>query len=235
MKAERLAKLRELTIKLNLELETWKTFNEALTHRTYVTENPAKGLNDNQRLEFLGDAILGMIIAEYLFTVYQDKTEGDLTRMRAAVVCEQALGNQATQLKLGEYLLLGKGEELTGGRERISNLADAVEAIIGAVYLELGLDITRKLILQLLTGEIEMVAKGGYRDYKTMLQELIHRLYGDVVSYEILKESGPDHQKFYEAGVFLKGQLLAKGSGKSKKEAEQQAADKALKILNDKK
>ena len=235
MTEDRLIRLKELSKKLNLELDTWKVFNEALTHRTYVTENPSKGYNDNQRLEFLGDAILGMVIAEHLFTVYQDKTEGDLTRMRAAVVCEQALGKQAAKLELGEYLLLGKGEELTGGRERISNLADAIEAIIGAVYLELGLDMARNLVLFLLTEEIKMVAKGGYRDYKTMLQELIHRLYGDVVSYEILKESGPDHQKFYEAGVFLKGKILAKGSGKSKKEAEQQAADKALEILNTKK
>lgn len=235
MDKNHLNKLKELAENLQLELETWDTFNEALTHRTYVTENPSKGLNDNQRLEFLGDAILGMVVAEHLFTVYQDKTEGDLTRMRATVVCEQALGKQAARLNLGEYLLLGKGEEQTGGRERTSNLADAVEAVIGAVFLELGLDASRELVLFLLADEIKMAAKGAYRDYKTMLQELVHRLYEDVVNYEILKESGPDHQKFYEAGVFLKGKLLAKGTGKSKKEAEQKAAGKALQILEPKK
>lgn len=235
MHKNRLNKLKELAAKLHLGLQTWDIFNEALTHRTYVTENPSKGLNDNQRLEFLGDAILGMIIAEHLYMVYQDKAEGDLTRMRATVVCEQALGKQAARLGLGNYLLLGKGEELTGGRERTSNLADAVEAIIGAVFLELGLDASRKLVLFLLSQEIELVAKGGFRDYKTMLQELVHRLYEDVVSYEILNESGPDHQKFYEAGVFLRGKILAKGTGKSKKEAEQQAADRALEILESQK
>lgn len=224
----RLEKLQELAEKLAIKMNSWELLDEALTHRTYKAEHPGKSLKDNQRLEFLGDAVLGMIVAEYLFTNYHNKTEGDLTRMRAAVVCEAALAAQAIKFEIGEYLLLGKGEDQSGGRTRASTLSDAVEAVIGAVFLDQGLAAARELVLLLLEGEIEEAARGRNRDYKTMLQELVHKLYEDTVTYQILNESGPDHNKRYEAGVVFQGRVIAVGKGRSKKEAEQQAAEKAL-------
>lgn len=228
---KRLKQLHELAQKLSVEMDSWELFNEALTHRTYTAEHPNQKLKDNQRLEFLGDAVLGMVVAEYLYTYFPDKAEGDLTRMRAAVVCEAALARQALKLELGKYLLLGKGEALSGGRSRASTLSDAVEAIIGAVFLDRGLEKAKEMVLSLLKEEIEEVAQRGSRDFKTTLQELVHRLYGDVVTYDVIQESGPDHNKRYEMGVFIKGILVATGKGRSKKEAEQQAAEKALNKL----
>ncbi|NLL19909.1 MAG: ribonuclease III [Clostridia bacterium] len=227
----RLKKLQELAGRLAITMNSWELLNEALTHRTYKAEHPNQGLKDNQRLEFLGDAVLGMIVAEYLFGNFQDKAEGDLTRMRAAVVCEAALARQAARFDIGKYLLLGKGEEQSGGRTRPSTLSDAVESIIGAVFLDQGLAVARELVLLLLKEEIEEAARGRSRDYKTMLQELVHRLFEDAVTYEILKESGPDHNKRYEAGVVFRDRVIAVGKGRSKKEAEQQAAEKALEQL----
>lgn len=230
----RLKKLQEMVQELNIQVTNWELLNEALTHRTYTAEHPSQKLRDNQRLEFLGDAVLGMVIAEYLFATYQDKAEGDLTRIRAAVVCEPALARQALKLGLGKYLLLGKGEDLSGGRTRASNLADTVEAIIGAIFLDQGLNKARDIVLSLLAEEIEKAVQGGFHDYKTMLQELVHRLYDDGVTYEILKESGPDHDKRYEAGVIIRSRMVATGRGRSKKEAEQYAAQRALVIMEGK-
>lgn len=231
MMTRRWKQLHELAQKLSVEIDSWDLFNEALTHRTYTAEHPNQKLKDNQRLEFLGDAVLGMVVAEYLYAHFPDKAEGDLTRMRAAVVCEAALARQALKLELGKYLLLGKGEAMSGGRSRASTLSDAVEAIIGAVFLDQGLAKAKEMILSLLKEEIEEVAQRGSRDFKTTLQELVHRLYGDVVTYGVIHESGPDHDKRYEMGVFIKGILVATGKGRSKKEAEQQAAEKALNKL----
>lgn len=231
MMTKRLKQLQELAQKLSVEIDSWELFNEALTHRTYTAEHPNQKLKDNQRLEFLGDAVLGMVVAEYLYSHFPDKAEGDLTRMRAAVVCEAALARQALKLELGKYLLLGKGEALSGGRFRASTLSDAVEAIIGAVFLDKGLEKAKEMVLSLFKEEIEEVAQRGSRDFKTTLQELVHRLYGDVVTYDVMHESGPDHDKRYEMGVFIKGILVATGIGRSKKEAEQQAAEKALNKL----
>lgn len=231
MQAARLKNLQELAMKLSITMNSWELLNEALTHRTYTAEHPHEGLRDNQRLEFLGDAVLGMIVADYLFSRFPEKAEGDLTRMRAAVVCEAALARLALKLDLGKYLLLGKGEDLSGGRYRASTLSDAVEAIIGAVFLDQGLAKVKEMVLSLLREEIEEVAQKGHRDFKTALQELVHRLYEDVVTYDVIQESGPDHNKRYEMGVIIKGVLVATGQGRSKKEAEQQAAEKALSKL----
>ncbi|HHW07993.1 MAG TPA: ribonuclease III [Clostridia bacterium] len=231
MLAVRLKHLQELAEKLSVRMNAWELLNEALTHRTYTAEHPGQRLRDNQRLEFLGDAVLGMIVADYLFSRFPDKAEGDLTRMRAAVVCEAALARLAFKLDLGKYLLLGKGEDLSGGRYRASTLSDAVEAIIGAVFLDQGLEKTKEMVLAFLKDEIEEVAQRGSRDFKTALQELVHRLYEDVVTYDVIQETGPDHNKRYEMGVIIKGILVATGKGRSKKEAEQQAAEKALNKL----
>jgi len=172
-----------------------------------------------------------LVVGEYLYRNYPKKSEGELTKIRAAVVCETTLAKVAKKLRLGDKLLLGRGEELTGGRERPSILADAFEAVIAAIYLESGLSVAREFIIEHLASEIAEVVNSGFKDYKTMLQELVQKEHEDNVTYTILEESGPDHDKCFMAGVIWKNNLLAKGKGKSKKEAEQQAASKAIELL----
>ncbi|MDS1029915.1 ribonuclease III [Bacillota bacterium LX-D] len=229
MESKRETALRLLLDKFEIKLSNIATLNVALTHPTYVFENKALRLEHNQRLEFLGDAVLGLVVGEYLYQHFPKKPEGELTKIRAAVVCEAALAKVASQLGLGQLLLLGRGEEISGGRERNSILADAFEAVLAAVYLEAGLDQARKLAITMLQKEIDNVAQGDYGDYKTALQEIIQKNFDENVSYVILSESGPDHNKSFLAGIMFQGELIAKGVGKSKKEAEQKAAYKALK------
>jgi ribonuclease-3 len=207
-----------------------RLFKTALTHPSYLFENPKSGVENNQRLEFLGDAILDFVIAEYLYLKYPDRPEGELTKMRAAVVNESTLARIAQKIELGKELLLGKGEQVSGGRERPSILADATESVIGAIYLQYGLQEARRVILELLTPEIAEVAEGNYGDYKTTLQEKAQHDEAEV-SYQILAEEGPDHNKRFTAGVFLQGELRGKGVGRTKKEAEQKAAQQVLKEL----
>lgn len=199
---------------------------KALTHPSFSQEN--NGTENNQRLEFLGDAVLNLVVAEYLYQNYPDKPEGDLTRIRAKVVCEKALVKVASDLRIGDYIYLGRGEELSGGRKRNSILADTVEAVFGAVYLDQGLAYARSFILKYLAADIEEVAEGNFYDYKSQLQELVQSRSKDNVSYVILEESGPPHDKTFVAGVIYRQKLLARGTGKSKKEAEQKAAEKVL-------
>ncbi|ADI02060.1 MULTISPECIES: ribonuclease III [Syntrophothermus] len=201
---------------------------KALTHPSYSQENEA--VENNQRLEFLGDAVLNMVVAEYLYKNFPERPEGDLTRIRAKVVCEKALVKVANTLKVGEYLYLGRGEELSGGRKRNSILADTVEAVVGAVYLDQGLEYARDFILRYLAQDIHEVAEGNFYDYKSQLQELVQSRGKDNVTYAILEESGPAHDKTFIAGVFYRHKLLAQGVGKSKKEAEQKAAEKVLQM-----
>jgi len=231
MDEKRISTLQHLVDKFQLEIDDLNTLNTALIHPTFVFENKGLHLEHNQRLEFLGDAVLGLVVGEYLYRNYPHKPEGELTKLRAAVVCETTLAKVARKLGLGDMLLLGHGEELTGGRERPSILADAFEAVIAAIYLETGLDGAKKFIIKQLADEIVEVVNSGFKDYKTMLQELVQKEHEDNVTYTILEESGPDHDKSFVAGVLWKGNLLAKGKGKSKKEAEQQAAAKALELL----
>lgn len=216
-----------LAKRLGLEGAPNRLFIAALTHPSYVFENPQFGKENNQRLEFLGDAILDFIIAEYLFLNYPDRPEGELTKMRAAVVNETTLAHKAHDIGLGQELLLGKGEQVSGGRERPSILADAWEALIGAIYLQYGFQEVRRIILELLRPAINEVAEGNYGDYKTVLQEKAQREEIEV-NYQILAEDGPDHNKSFTAGVFLKGNLMGKGIGRTKKEAEQHAAKQVL-------
>jgi len=199
----------------------------ALTHPSFSQEKNCNG--NNQRLEFLGDAVLNMIVAEYLYNHFDKKPEGELTKIRAKVVCEKALLNVANQMKLGDYLLLGRGEEMSGGRKRRSILADAVEAVIGAVYLDQGYEAATRFVLDRLQSFIDDTAQGDYQDYKSRLQELVQGKNKQNVSYQITKECGPAHAKVFEAGVYYKDRLLAVGQGRSKKEAEQNAAEKVLK------
>lgn len=231
MKEERRHTLTELLTKIGLkEKVDLNKVHIALTHPSYLFEG---GIEEehNQRLEFLGDAVIGLIIAQYLYEKYPHKTEGELTKMRAAVICESSLARGAQRLELGSYLLLGRGEELMGGAKRSSNLADCFEAFIGALYLSLGPKKLKNIVLKTLCEEIMQAEKGKYGDYKTQLQEFIQRNPQNRLSYQIIKEDGPDHEKHFMAAVYLNEEELARGSGNTKKEAEQKAANLALEQL----
>lgn len=219
---------------INICFNRPELLERALTHPSYAAEHTG-GKNHNQRLEFLGDAILSSVIANYLYHHYPEQPEGQLTKMRAAVVCEPTLARLAARLKLGNYLRLGRGEELSGGRTRPSNLADALEALTGAIFLDQGWERVRDFIYNLFKEEIEKTARGFYPDYKTSLQELIQQQNNGRLQYVVLSESGPDHAKQFTSGVIWRGQMLGRGSGRSKKEAEQQAARAALEYLKNQK
>jgi len=202
-----------------------------LTHSSYANEQRGKAIS-NERLEFLGDSVLNLSVSNYLYNRFKDLTEGELTKLRASIVSEGSLVKIAEKIKLGEYLRLGKGEEITGGRRRNSILADAVEAVIGAIYLDGGFEKASDFILYYQIPEIDNSLNGkGLRDYKTELQELIQRDSDQEIHYHIIKESGPDHAKEFVAQVFHNGKVIGEGIGKSKKDAEQQAACQALKKI----
>ena len=197
-----------------------------LTHSSCANESRGK-LQSNERLEFLGDSILGMVVADHLYRNHPDLPEGELTRTRAALVCEESLVEVAAELNLGEYLRLGKGEESGGGRHRPSIQADAVEAVLAAVYLDGGIGSARKIIQRyILCREIEGL--NSSRDYKTALQELVQRESGQVLKYRLTGEEGPDHDKRFFVEVDLNGTPVGSGKGHSKKEAEQMAAKAAI-------
>ena len=201
----------------------------ALTHSSYANENRGKGLESNERLEFLGDSVLGMVTADFLFRTKPNLPEGDLTRTRAALVCEGSLVEVAQQLNLGSYLKLGKGEDAGGGRERPSIQADAVEAVIAAIYLDGGIGSARKFIQRFILDRGDVVAVS--RDHKTALQELVQRESGQVLEYRLLGATGPDHAKVFRVEVDLNGEAVGTGEGRSKKEAEQNAARAAIEKL----
>ena len=225
--------MQDLEKKLGYQFKNPALLSEALSHSSYANEHRAAKLNSNERLEFLGDSVLGFVTAEFLFTTHPELPEGDLTRIRAALVCEQSLYEVATsQLDLGRYLKLGRGEEAGGGRHRTSILADATEAVFAAVYLDSGIQAASELIHRvLLDVEREEVVEERRRDFKTALQELIQRQADQVLSYRMIGEQGPDHAKIFQAEVLLNGEPLGSGFGRSKKEAEQSAAKAALKTL----
>ncbi|CEP68359.1 Ribonuclease III [Moorella glycerini] len=221
--------LQQFLRRFHLDIDNLEGLNTALTHPTYAYEHQLP--HDNQRLEFLGDAVLGLVIATYLYREFPHLPEGDMTRMRAAMVCEASLAKVARQINLGELLLLGQGEEISGGRQRPSNLADALEAVIGSFYLAGGLKTAQDFILQIFTPALEILKDTGVIDSKSALQEFIQQRGPDNVTYKILEEWGPDHAKQYKAGVFYRNRLLATGEGHSKKEAEQEAARAALALI----
>jgi ribonuclease III len=203
----------------------------ALTHRSFAFEHGIDATNE--RLEFLGDSVLGLVVTDMAFEAFADMPEGELAKLRAAVVNAQALADVARSLGLGAMVRLGKGEELSGGRDKASILADALEAVFGAVYLDLGLDAVRRLIERLFRPLMEAYVRGeGDRDYKTILQELSSRELHTMPEYR-LEERGPDHEKEFTATVFLGGEALGAGVGKSKKEAEQKAAREAFDHISD--
>ena len=218
--------------KLGYTFQNTALLENALTHSSCANESRGK-LQSNERLEFLGDSILGMVVADHLYRNHPDLPEGELTRTRAALVCEESLVEVAAELNLGEYLRLGKGEESGGGRKRPSIQADAVEAVLAAVYLDGGIGSARKIIQKyILCREIEGITSP--RDYKTALQELVQRESGHVLKYRLVGSQGPDHAKRFFVDVDLNGTPIGSGEGHSKKEAEQMAAKAALTQLNKK-
>ena len=202
----------------------------ALTHSSYANENRERHLPDNERLEFLGDSILGFVVAEYLYRNFPDKPEGELTRIRADLVCERNLAEAAATVELGSYLLLGHGEEQGGGRKRDSIVSDAMESVIAASFMDGGFAAAKEIIDRLILSNIP---KGRLRnfDYKTAFQELVQRKKDQQIHYELTGESGPDHDKHFEVEVLLNGKAVGHGVGSSKKRAEQAAAEAAIEAL----
>ena len=217
--------MESLENRLGYRFRNRELLAEALNHSSYANEHRG-GLGSNERLEFLGDSVLGFVSAEYLFQGHPDLPEGDLTRMRAALVCEQSLYEVARELELGSYLKLGRGEEAGGGRERQSIRADATEAVFAAVYLDGGIEKARELIIRVLLSRGP--AAEERRDYKTTLQEVVQRRSGQALTYHMVAQSGPDHNKTFLFEVSLNGEAIGRGEGHSKKEAEQAAARDAL-------
>ena len=220
--------MKTLEEKLGYSFQNRALLENALTHSSCANESRGK-LQSNERLEFLGDSILGMVVADHLYRNHPDLPEGVLTRTRAALVCEDSLVLVAEELGLGEYLRLGKGEETGGGRNRPSIRADAVEAVLAAVYLDGGIGSARKIIQKyILSREVAGLTKP--RDYKTALQELVQRESGQVRAYRLVGEEGPDHNKRFFVEVTLNGKGVGQGSGRCKKEAEQMAAKAAIEM-----
>lgn len=222
--------MRGLEEKLGYRFRDRSLLEHAMTHSSYANEHRGQGLTSNERLEFLGDSVLGVIVAEHLFMEHPGMPEGELTRTRAALVCEGSLHEVAKSLELGRYLRLGRGEDAGGGRTRPSILADATEAMLAAVYLDGGMEAVRPIIQTLILNKER--EKAVDRDYKTALQELIQRTPGSVVSYRLVRESGPDHCRSFEMEASVDGKVVGMGAGRTKKEAEQMAARTALEKLN---
>lgn len=205
---------------------------QAIRHPSYVYEKDNPRVSDNQRLEFLGDAVINLAISNLLMESFPEMKEGDLSKYRASLVSENGLSCIALELELGDYLLLGKGEEQTDGRKKLSILSDALEALIGAIYLDGGFAEALRVIAKLFSPLLESISPGkSVNDFKTDLQEYSQEAFQSTPQYRLEKETGPDHNKTFYAGVYLKGDLMGKGKGKSKKEAEQNAAKEALACL----
>jgi ribonuclease-3 len=199
---------------------------KALTHSSYANEKKMEKYNHNERLEFLGDAVLEVCTSDFLFKEYLDKPEGDLTRLRASIVCEPTLAECARAIHLSDFLILGKGEETTGGRYRDSIVSDAFEAVIGAIYLDGGIEEAKKFIIRFVLNDIEN--KHLFYDSKTILQETVQKLYKKKVEYKLISEEGPDHDKKFNVQVLLEDTILGEGIGRTKRKAEQQAAYQAI-------
>ena len=222
--------IKDLEAALGYRFQNISLLQNALTHSSYANERWHNGLMSNERLEFLGDSVLGMVVAEFLYRSFPNRPEGELTRMRADMVCETTLAAIAHRLKLGDHLLLGHGEERLGGRTRDSILADAVESVIAASFLDGGMDAAKAIIQRFVLSEVP-VNKLHNADYKTALQELVQQKKHQSLSYVLTGESGPDHDKHFEVQVLLNGTVVGTGSGSSKKRAEQDAARIAIDAL----
>ena len=217
-----------LEAKIGYEFKDKALLQRALTHSSYANEHHHEK-QDNERLEFLGDSVLGFITAEYLFKNHKDLPEGELTKLRAYAVCEKSLFGFAKEIRLGDFIELSNGEEKTGGRERPSVLSDAFEALIAAIYIDAGIDRAREFVLEFI--EPCLNEKPNFKDYKTTLQEVIQKNHGDVLSYVLVEESGPDHDKCFKVEAHLNSNVIGTGIAGSKKKAEQEAARQALELM----
>ena len=222
--------IKDLETAIGYRFHNISLLQNALTHSSYANERWHNSLLSNERLEFLGDSVLGMLVAEYLFRNFPNRPEGELTRMRADMVCEQTLAAAANRIGLGTHLLLGHGEEQGGGRSRNSILADAMESVIAACFLDGGIEAALKIVQQFILVEVP-VTKLHNVDYKTRLQELVQQKKNQVLSYALVGQSGPDHDKKFDVEVSLNGAVVGSGSGSSKKRAEQDAARAAIEKL----
>ena len=221
--------LEQLEQKIGYTFKDKDLLKHAMMHSSYANEKHYDRTRNNERLEFLGDAVLELSTSEHLYQLYPKKPEGELTKLRASLVCESTLAFCSREIELGEYLLLGKGEELTGGRERPSIVSDAMEALIGAIYLDSGFASAKEFVVRFILNDIEH--KQLFFDSKTILQEMIQGQYADTLSYELLKEEGPDHNKSYEVRAMLGKTVLGNGVGRTKKAAEQEAAYQGILYL----
>ena len=222
--------IKDLENAIGYRFQNIQLLQNALTHSSYANERWHNSLLSNERLEFLGDSVLGMLVAEYLYHNFPNRPEGELTRMRADMVCEQTLAAAANRIGLGSHLLLGHGEEQGGGRKRNSILADAMESVIAACFLDGGMEAALKVVQQFILVEVP-VNKLHNADYKTKLQELVQQKKNQILSYKLVGQSGPDHDKQFDVEVSLNGQVVGSGSGSSKKRAEQMAARSAIEKL----
>ncbi len=222
----------EFEKKINYTFKNKELLREALTHSSYANEHKKQHIKYNERLEFLGDAVLSISVSDYIFKNCPELPEGDLTKLRASLVCEKSLFVFAKQINLGNYIFLSNGERRGGGAERPSIVSDAFEAVIAAIYLDGGMEEARKFVLSFVVPEIKNHTAGkAFKDYKTKLQEIIQRNPGEKLNYVLADESGPDHNKHFVVKVYLNSNVIGKGGGRSKKDAEQQAAREALELM----
>ena len=231
-KKSRTRKINALQNLIKVKFKNKILLNRSLTHRSYVNESDSN-VSDNERLEYLGDSVLALVVNEYLFKHFGEYKEGNLAKIKSAVVSEETLAKLAKVLNLGSFILMGKGEEQNGGRDRSSILANTLEAVIGAIYLDSGLKICRKFVLNLIKNDIERIDNLTYlRDPKTALQEFVQKLYKTRPIYDVIEEKGPDHKKEFTVSLIINGKEINKGSGTSKRKAEMEAAKKALRQFN---
>jgi ribonuclease-3 len=225
-------RLAQLQKALGVKFKNSSLLEQALVHRSYLNEARAQGLESNERLEFLGDAVLGLVISQQLCASFPQLDEGELTRLKTSLIRWETLAGAADRLSLGDYLLLGRGEESTGGRQRPSNLARVLEAVIGAAFLDRGLDKSRDLVFRCLAPDIARVETGQVAlDSKSRLQQLTQSYWHETPSYRTVAASGPDHAKVFTVEVQVTGRTLGRGSGRSKKEAESEAASRAVETI----
>lgn len=227
-----MSKLKEIQDIIGYQFKQEGLLRQALTHSSYANEKHMKRFSDNERLEFLGDAVLEVTSSEFLYHNYPELSEGEMTKLRASIVCEPTLALCTRDIDLGKYLLLGKGENLTGGRSRKSILSDALEAVIGAIFLDGGMECARAFVQRFILTDIEH--KKLFYDSKTILQEVVQGNYDEELHYELLAEEGPDHDKNFQVEARIGNRLVGKGCGHTKKAAEQEAAYHALLLLKPK-
>lgn len=232
MEPEILKRIERFEEKIGYSFKNKDIIFEALSHSSFANEYK-HGRHSNERLEFLGDSVLSIVISEHLFKHFKHLPEGDLTKIRASLVCEKALFEFSKQISLGEYILLGKGEENTGGRNRPSIVSDAFEAVIAAVFLDGGMETARDYVLGFIPKDLDRSSANNLQDYKTILQEIIQRNPEEKVEYVLKGETGPDHDRHFVVEVCLNSNVIGHGEGHSKKQAEQQAAKEALRLMGE--